>query len=335
MTRPDFEIEHIRETVDCASFLERLPRPWHLDRRESTKNCLKYRRGKGEILIVVHDGRGWWDPNSDAKGDIFSLVQRLQPGLNFGDVRKVLRRFTGCPDPEPAPRRKVQETRSQPAVPISRRWAERPRLTKTFPTWTYLARERALPDRVLELAGREDVVREGPHASAWFAHKDAGGVVTHIEIRGPDFKGSLRGGTKTLFRFPGGRPPHARLLIAEAPIDVLSRAALEGIRADTLYAATGGGMGPGTIAAIEAILETLAEAHEKLGVEVLCTSATDANSAGDRYAARHETLAIRAGVPFERSRPPIEGGDWNDVLKTTTTTPSGEENGASRHDQVR
>jgi len=320
MTRPDPEIEHIRASVDCASFLERLPRPWRLDRGASTKNSLKYRRGKGEILIVVHDGRGWWDPTSDAKGDIFSLVQHFQPNLNFGEVRKVLRRFTGRPDPEPEPRRKVQETRSQPAVPIARRWVERPQLTKTSPTWTYLTRERALSDRLLALAGREDVVREGPRASAWFAHKDEHGKITHIETRGPEFKGSLRGGTKSLFRFPGGRPPHARLLIAEAPIDALSRAAIEGIRADTLYAAIGGGMGPGTIAAIEEILKGSAETSRRLGVEFLCTSATDANSAGDHYAARHETLAIRAGVPFERSRPSIEGGDWNDVLKATTTT---------------
>ncbi len=101
-------------------------------------------------------------------------------------------------------------------------------------------------------------MRGGPRASAWFAHKDERGAVTHIETRGPEFKGSLRGGTETLFRFPGRPPPLARLLIAEAPIDALSLAAIEGIRADTLYAATGCGMGPGTIAAIEENLETLA-----------------------------------------------------------------------------
>jgi hypothetical protein len=33
---------------------------------------------------------------------------------------------------------------------------------------------------------------------------------------------------------------------AEAPIDALSVAALEAIRTDTLYAATGGGIGPAT-----------------------------------------------------------------------------------------
>jgi hypothetical protein len=34
------------------------PLPWKLDLKESTKFSLKYRRGKGEILIVGHDGRG-------------------------------------------------------------------------------------------------------------------------------------------------------------------------------------------------------------------------------------------------------------------------------------
>jgi hypothetical protein len=33
-----------------------------------------------------------------------------------------------------------------------------------------------------------DVVREGPYGSAWFAHRDDAGMVTHIEIRGPTSK---------------------------------------------------------------------------------------------------------------------------------------------------
>lgn len=65
------------------------------DRKESTKLSLKCRRGKGEILIVSPAGRGWWDPTSDAKGDVFKLVQRLEPGLTYGHVRKRLRQFAG------------------------------------------------------------------------------------------------------------------------------------------------------------------------------------------------------------------------------------------------
>ncbi len=131
----------------------------------------------------------------------------------------------------------------------------------------------------------------------------------HVEVRGPDFRGSLRGGTKTLFRF--GVPGTAvhRFTIAEAPIDALSLAALEGTRSDTLYAATGGGMGPGTIAAIGASLGALA------GIAgAVLISATDANRAGDRFAERHAELAAAAGVAFDRLRP-TSGTDWNDELR--------------------
>ena len=37
----------------------------------------------GEIVIVTHGGAGWRDPNSDAKGDVFRLVQHLEPSVNF------------------------------------------------------------------------------------------------------------------------------------------------------------------------------------------------------------------------------------------------------------
>jgi hypothetical protein len=73
-TMSDPEIEELRDKVHCAVVLEHTPPLWKLDRKESTKLSLKYRRGKGEILIVSHGGRGWWDPTSDAKGDVFSLV---------------------------------------------------------------------------------------------------------------------------------------------------------------------------------------------------------------------------------------------------------------------
>jgi hypothetical protein len=105
-------------------------------------------------------------------------------------------------------------------------------------------------------------------------------------------------------------PPLPRLVVAEAAIDALSLAAIENLRGDTLYAATGGGMGPGTIAALETLLVDLARIPDPL----FC-SATDANGPGDRFADRHQSLARRFGVRFARLRPPIEGGDWNEVLQ--------------------
>ena len=171
-----------------------------------------------------------------------------------------------------------------------------------------LTDHRRLPPGVLAAADRTDAVREGPYGSAWFAHRDEGGRVTHIEVRGPDFKGSVRGGRKTLFRLNGGWRP-ARLALTEGPIDALSLAALEDLRADTIYAATGGGMGPGTIEALARELSTMASLPG-----ALLHSATDANATGERYAARHAELAAMAGVAFARLTP-TAGSDWNNVLK--------------------
>lgn len=314
--REDPEIEQLRAETNCAALLERSTPPWRLDRRESTKNCLKYRRGQGEILIVNHEGRGWWDPQSDAKGDVFDLVQHLEPGLNFGQVRKVLRRFVGLGPSFPASHSRPRRSygKSRPDRPLPERWVRRPPLTVGSPVWRYLAAVRRLPASVLERARAADVVREGPYGSAWFAHHDERKAVTHIEIRGPDFKGSIKGGDKILFRMPGGPDPLTRIVLAEAPIDALSLAALESIRADTLYAATGGGMGPKTIDAIQTILAHLARIPDA----IFC-SATDANRAGDRYAEKHREWAADAGVAFARLRPPVDDGDWNDVLKLRQT----------------
>ncbi len=115
-----------------------------------------------------------------------------------------------------------------------------------------------------------------------------------------------------MFRFHGGSSLPSRFVLAEAPIDALSLAAIEGLRRDTLYAATGGGMGTATIEAITHILSQMAA----ITGAVFC-SAADANAAGDRYALRHQELAAAASIAFARLKPPIESGDWNDVLRNT------------------
>jgi hypothetical protein len=300
---PDAELAALRQAVNCAVVLERAATGWASDAAESSKRALKYRRGPGEIIIVNHEGRGWWDATSAAKGDVFDLVQHLDPSLNFGQVRKTLRGLVGLPPIYPALQREKAAEGQQRAP--AERWAERPLLTSGDPAWRYLTAVRCLPRAVLKVAARQDVIRRGSFSSAWFAHR-RDGEVSHVEIRSATFRGSLRGGTKTLFCFGAADHGLRRLAVLEAPIDALSLAAVENIRRDTLYVATGGGMGPGTLAAIEASLKRLADG----GVLV---SATDANRAGDRFAERHADLAREAGVGFERLRPP-EGQDWNDVI---------------------
>ena len=142
MSRQDGELEELR-TVSCAALLERLPPSWQLDKTESTRRCLKYRRGKGEIILVTHEGRGWWDPGSTtARGDVFNLVQHLQPGTNFGQVCKLLREFIGIAPSYPVHQRTRE--RETPPVPALDRWAKRRPMWRGSPAWTYLTGVRRL-----------------------------------------------------------------------------------------------------------------------------------------------------------------------------------------------
>jgi hypothetical protein len=307
MKHYDPEIDDLRERVNCSFVLETSHPPWRLDRKQTSKACRKYRRGKGEILIVNNGGKGWWDPHSERKGDVFTLVQFLDPSLNFGEVRKVLRPLAGLSPVAPA---KDEHEPKNVDKSIGERWTDRPRIETSSLAWRYLSESRGLPVFVLCAARAADVLRDGAYGSPWFAHHDGDRHVTHVEIRGPNYKGSLRGGAKTLFRLPGSKNPLSRLVVTEGAIDALSIAALESIRADTLYAATGGGMSPRTLTNIADLLTRLAAIPDGL----IC-SAADANAAGERYAARHQQLATNAGVAFQRLSPPVPGGDWNDALK--------------------
>jgi len=301
----DAEVDQLRAAVSCAVVLEK--RGFSLDKAESTKDSLKYRRGKGEIVIVNHEGKGWWDTGSSAKGDVFTLVQYLDPNLNFGQVRRELRALIGLtPTYEPAersPREKGEH------IPPQQRWLNQPPVEKGSRTWTYLTEQRGLPAEIVTAAAKADALRQGPYGSAWFSHRDGENAVTGFEMRGPDFRSFSRGGDKALFRLQLGQDPPVRLAVTEAPIDAMSLAVLEGMRKDTLYVATGGGMGPGTIAVLERELRALASRPGAVLV-----AATDADSAGERYAARLAELAAAAAVPARRVAPSGHN-DWNDLLR--------------------
>ena len=98
-----------------------------------------------------------------------------------------------------------------------------------------------------------------------------------------------------------------RLAVTEAPIDAFSLAAIEGPRADTLHLATGGGIGPGTVSALQHAIRAIAGYP---GARLV--AATDANRAGDRYAERLVEIAAGSGILVERLRP-IRATDWNDM----------------------
>lgn len=290
------ELEELRDRVLCAAVLDKAG--FAIDVKESTRRAIKYRRG-AEIVIVIHDGRGWFDPLSDAKGDVFSLVEHLDRVRFFEVLDRVASLVGFVPKAPVWPR---PDRNSGPVATIHERWSKRSIPRPGSMTWRYLRFERSLPDAVIRAAIRHDLLREGPHGSMWAAHRDGEGIVTGWEERGPEWRGFSTGGAKALFRF--GWFHALRLCVTEAAIDAMSLALLERGRPDSLYLSTGGGWSPATDAAIRALA-----ARDG----ALLVAATDNNAQGDRYADRLESAAAESGCSFARLRPMAV--DWNAELE--------------------
>ena len=290
------DIEEIRGRVECGAVLE--TSGFAIDVKESTRRAVKYRRG-GEIVIVTHGGQGWFDPLGDDKGDVFSLVARLDGG-GFLEALDRVAGLIGFQSIEPewmaaAPTKTAIAT-------IHDRWISRQNPRPSSETWRYLRFARFVPGRILKGAIKQGVLREGPYGSMWAGHVDEDGNICGWEERGPDWRGFATGGAKVLFRF-GPSGAH-RLCVTEAAIDAMSLAAIEGIREDTLYLSTGGGWSPNTAAALRQLARY---------PDVQLVAATDANRQGEAFAYRLRELADQAGCDWLRLRPPAD--DWNEVLK--------------------
>lgn len=293
------EIEELRGRVSCAAVLER--GGWKVDVKESTRRAIKYRRADGEIVIVIHERRGWFDPLSDAKGDVFSLVSHLDD-VGFSDALDRVADLLGFVPAEPAWNPPARIDKPQP---LRLRWTHRRQPAPCSSAWRYLTETRHIPAFVLHGAIRLDLLREGPHGSMWAAHSNSAGQVIGWEERGPDWRGFATGGAKELFRL--GRENPARVCVTEAAIDAMSLAALEGVLSDTLYVSTGGGWSPATNAAIRGYA---------FRPGLLLIAATDANAQGDIYGERIRAIAEEAQGRYERLRPLAE--DWNEVLERVT-----------------
>lgn len=289
------EIEALRAKVSCEALLERAG--YEIDLKESTRRAVKYRLG-GHIIIVTHAGRGWFDPLSDNKGDVFNLAMSLE-NFAFPLAVEAVSSLVGFQLSRP----EWRSSKAGAAIGALRdRWQNRRVPSPGSGTWRYLCNERWIPASVVEQAIKEGVLREGPAGSMWAAHVDSERRIIGWEERGRSWRGFSTGGSKVLFRF--GPSDASRLCVTEAAIDAMSLAALDGPREQTLYLSTGGGWSPATDAALGVLAV-------RPGITLV--AATDANSQGDVYAERLRALAEASGCDWQRLRPEAE--DWNEVLQ--------------------
>ena len=290
------DIDALKEKVGCGAVLETAG--FAIDIKESTRRAIKYRRG-GEIIIVTHEGRGWFDPLGEDKGDVLLLVAHLDH-VDFIEAFERVASLIGFQASQPTYRTNL----SSPIfdVSLAERWNARRQPWRGSATWRYLTGQRLLPCSILKAVIDDDSLREGPKGSMWAAHRDVDRQIVGWETRGPEWRGFATGGAKVLFRL--GVAHGLRLCVTEAAIDAMSLAAIEGMREETLYLSTGGGWSPAT----DMALRTLASRPDAILV-----AATDANVQGDTYAGRLRGLAEEAGCGWQRLRPPAD--DWNEALK--------------------
>jgi hypothetical protein len=289
------EIEELRGRVGCAALLE--DGGWKVDVKESTRRAVKYRRD-AMIVIVIHDGRGWFDPLSTAKGDVFDLAEHLG-AHGFPEASARVAALVGF---VPAASAWEPPSRPSPAHTVAERWSRRAKPRAGSAAWRYLTDERGIPESVVASAVQQDLLREGPHGSMWAGHRDDTGMLLGWEERGPQWRGFATGGAKELFRL--GPSAAARVCVTEAAIDAMSLAAIQVLRPDTLYVSTGGGWSPASEQAIRRLAG-------RPGTRLV--AATDNNRQGDAYADRIRLIASEVGTGYARSRP--RAGDWNEDLK--------------------
>ena len=290
----DAELDELRTRVDCRAVLEK--GGWQLDARESSRNATKYRDGPARIVIVTHDGKGWFDPLNDCRGDVIGLAQHIWGG-NIGHARKALRPLAGIV-PMMLPEQRARTTKVVKA-PALWRTAKSPRLGS--PGWLYLHEVRGLPAGTIDLAIQQGVIREGIYGTIWALHRREDDEPCGWEMRGPDYRGFAKGGRKTLFRL-GEIERATRVAVTESFIDALSLASIESWPETTAYISTGGGFGPESAAMLGRVMPSGAR----------LVAATDLGTGGDILAERLRVLAEKIGVGFGRLRPSSK--DWNDQL---------------------
>ena len=195
---------------------------WKLDRKESTRRALKYRRDEGQIVIVIHAGRGWFDPLGRQGRRVRSCRTSWLTGSFRRRPCRRSRRF------------RVLATGMGSAGSYDRARAARQEMAFASASVVRIVMLAISLGSSCAAAGRSPPRRgfrspaRGPKGSMWALHRRRWRH-RRLEERGPHWRGFATGGAKTLFRLsaPGAR----RFAVTEAAIDAMS---LGGVRGVTL-----------------------------------------------------------------------------------------------------
>jgi hypothetical protein len=279
---------------------------YEIDKQKSCRSSKCLRHPSGDKIIVARDrvDEHWiyFSVRDDRdKGTIVDFVQMREKGADLAEVRRILRRWLGRPEPlVPSPHDLVTPVERDRAVAAAAYLA-----ADQVSNLRYL-NERGLRRETLSDPQFAGTWRRDPrHGNALFVHRDRDGI-SGFEKKNRSFTGFATGGEKT-FWYSDPVDNVTRLVVAESAIDALSHYQLRP-QSNTRYMSFAGEMSSRQVG-----LLTQAAAKLPKGGEVVL--AVDSDMAADQFVRR--LTASLAGLPasVRRDSPELPAKDWNDVLR--------------------
>lgn len=300
----DQELERFKK-IDLRSFAA--SRGYVKDTRESSAGCCMMRNSNGDkIAIIQNEKTGDWVyfcvKNKMDSGTILDFLKWRGYEGHLGQVRKILREFSGAPIPEAyrfPTQRAIKKDRA--AVLLAYHKA------KLAGAVSYLTGRGLGPD-VLALPAFADRVRVDDRGNAIFPHWDKEGL-SGYEVKNRGFTGFAAGGIKGLW-YSVASQDCKTLVFCESAIDALSYYVLNPPPAggEIRLFSIGGSLN-------ESQPELIRAAMEKAPAGSVVIAAFDDDEGGDNFAAQLRELAPPS-VEVRRALPPQGmGKDWNDALK--------------------
>ncbi len=270
-------------------------------KRESGPNSKIMEKDGDKIVVATGtDGHGIYFSVHDKtdSGSIIDFIQKRE-GLNLGQVRKVLRVFSGLPEHEieakslskPVPTEKnaqqvlVTYTKAQSAIP------------------RYLTNKRGIDEELIKDHRFSSVIRVDANKNAVFPHFNKE-VLCGFELKNDGFTGFAKGGSKGLW-LTSNLNDAKSLIICESAIDALSHAQIKD-DPNAAYASIGGSMSDQQPELIKRLFKKLAERQAEVVIAV------DNDQAGRNLSEQLHQIAAETGVSISLDIP--KDKDWNQEL---------------------
>lgn len=279
------------------------------DPAKSTRHTYSMTDEQGNHLVIsVNPSTGHWrwfnplDPEKES-GTVVDFVQTVEQ-VSLGEVRKMLRAWLRMPAPT------LRDYQKPKAAQKSRRDIKA-YLARFSPVQdSSYAESRGITSATLSAPPFHSRILKGFKGALIFPHWDEQGVCGY-EVKTFGFTSFSSKGYKSLWvsRVPANLES---IVVTESGIEALSYYQVRH-PVNVLFVSAGGNWSKEVSDRLTRLMKRYPEAE--------VVGAFNCDDGGRRQSARLRELAEAAGNGYREGLPPVEGADWNDMLKADFGTP--------------